>query len=106
MNAFAFQGIEVSGEGRDERLALAGLHFGDGAAVQHRAADDLDVEVPHVQDTPAGLANNRKRLGHEVAQGFALGKTLAELQRFRAKLLVGQLFCRRLEGTDLFDERT
>ena len=47
---------------RDERLALAGLHLGDFAFVQHLAAHDLDVEVAHAERAFAGLAYDRKRL--------------------------------------------
>ena len=38
VDATSEQGIEIDGEGGDERLAFTGAHFGDGAAVQGDAA--------------------------------------------------------------------
>ena len=60
VDALAFERVQVGGQGGDERLAFAGLHLGDLAAVEHRAADQLHVEVPHVQHAPAGLADDRE----------------------------------------------
>ena len=39
-----------------QRLAFARLHFGDRTIEQGNAADDLDVEMPHLQRAPAGFA--------------------------------------------------
>ena len=50
VDALARKRIEVAGQRGDERLALAGLHLGDHAAMKGDAADDLDVEVTHAQD--------------------------------------------------------
>ena len=61
VDALAGERVQVGRQRRDERLAFAGLHLGDAAAVQHHAADELDVEVPHVQHAPAGLADHRER---------------------------------------------
>ncbi len=62
MNALAVESVEVRGECRNERLAFAGLHLGDPAAMQHDAADELHIEVPHVQHTAAALADYREGL--------------------------------------------
>ena len=43
-----------------ERLALAGLHLGDVAAVEDHAADELHVEVAHAHRAPPGLADERE----------------------------------------------
>ena len=40
-----------------QRLALAGAHLGDGAAVQHHAADQLDVEMALAEGALGGLAS-------------------------------------------------
>ena len=45
VHALAGEPVEVGGQGRHEGLALAGLHLGDPAEVQRRAAHQLDVEV-------------------------------------------------------------
>ncbi len=82
VDAFAFQGVQVGRQRRHQRLALAGLHLGDGAAVKNRPADDLDVEMPHVQHPAAGLADDGECLGHEIVQRLALGQALAEFRLF------------------------
>ena len=45
VHALAGQGVEVGRQRRDEGLALTGLHLGDLALMQRRAAHELDVEV-------------------------------------------------------------
>ena len=55
--------VEVGGQRGDEGLALAGLHLGDAALVQHDAADELHVVVPHVQHAAPGLAHDGEGLG-------------------------------------------
>ena len=70
VNAVTGERVEVAGEGGDEGLAFAGLHFGDLALVQHHAADQLHVEVAHLHGAPAGLADNRKGFGKQLFQGI------------------------------------
>ena len=48
VDALAGQCVEIDGEGGDEGFTLAGGHLGDFAAVEHDAADELDVVVDHV----------------------------------------------------------
>ena len=86
VDALACERIQVGGQGRHERLALAGLHLGDPALVQHRAADQLDVEVAHVEHAPSGLADDGERFRQEVVERLALGQSLPELDRLRAQL--------------------
>ena len=69
------------------------------------AADELHVEVPHVQHAAAGLAHDGERLGQQVVERLAVGDARAELGRLGAQLLVGQRLDRRLERVDLLDER-
>ena len=88
MDAFALERIQIGGERGDQRLAFAGLHLGDGAAVQHRAADQLHVEMPHVEHAAAGLADDGEGLGHQVVERLALREPLAEFCRLGAKLLI------------------
>ena len=47
-------------------------------AVEGEAADELDVEVPHVQHAASRLAHHREGLGEDVVQGLALGQALPE----------------------------
>ena len=68
VHALAVERIEVGRQRGDERLAFAGLHLGDPPAVQHHAADELHVEVPHVEHAPAGLAHDGERFGQQVVE--------------------------------------
>ena len=83
MHALAGQRIEVGGQRRDERLALAGAHFRDLAVVQRDAADQLDVEMAHRQRPLAGLADDGERLGQHVVERLAVGDALLELGGLR-----------------------
>ena len=68
VHALAVQRVEIGGQGGDQRLALAGDHLGDVAAVQDHPAHELHVEVPHVEEPPARLAAGRERLGQQVVE--------------------------------------
>ncbi len=74
-------------------MALARLHLGDLALVQHDAAHELAVERDHVPrervaahllgraDEPAaGVLHKRERLGQQLVERLALGKTFLELR--------------------------
>ena len=106
VNALAGQRVEVGRQRRDQRLAFARLHLGDAPGVEHVAADELHVEVPHVERTTAGLAHDGKRLGQQVVERGAAGKPLAELGGLLPELAVGEARNRRLEGVDGLDNRT
>jgi hypothetical protein len=74
VHALAGQGIEVHRQRGHQGLALAGAHLGDLAVVQGHAADQLHVEVAHLEDALAGLAHRGKGFGQQVVQGLALGQ--------------------------------
>ena len=48
VNAASAEGIQKSGQGRDQRFAFAGGHFGNLTRVEHHAANQLHVVVDHV----------------------------------------------------------
>ena len=73
VNALAFERVQIGGQSRDERLAFARLHLGDRPVVQDHAADQLDVEVPHVEHAAASLADDGKGLVEEVVDRGAFG---------------------------------
>ena len=75
MDALALEGVEIAGQGGDEGLALAGLHLGDPALVEHQRAEDLHREVLHLQHAPAGLPAGGKGLGEDILEGLAGGET-------------------------------
>ena len=104
VDPLAGEGIEIGGEGRDQRLAFAGLHLRDLAAVQHHAADQLHVEVPHVQRAAAGLADDGEGLGQQVVERLSLPEARPEFVCLGAQLFVRERFDGRLERVDLDNE--
>ena len=68
VDALAFERVEVRRQRRDERLAFAGLHLGDLAAVEDDAADELHVEVPHVQHAAAGFPHDGEGFGNQFVE--------------------------------------
>ena len=86
------------------RFALAGPHLRDRAVVEDHAADQLDVEVAHLQHPLAGLAHGGERLGQERVERLALGVAAAELLGLGTQLGVAQLLVRGLEGVDLLHD--
>ena len=77
VDALAGERVEVGGQRGDQRLAFAGLHLGDLAAVEDHAADQLDVEVPHVQRAAARLADDGEGLGQQVVERLARRRAAA-----------------------------
>ena len=106
VHALALERVQVGGQRRDERLAFAGLHLGDGPVVQDDAADELHVVVPHLQDAAAGLAHDGKRFGQQVVQRFALRDALLEDGGLTPQFLVGERSDLALEAVDAVDNRT
>ena len=90
VDAFAFERVQVCRQRRDQRLAFAGLHLGDLAGVQHHAADQLHVEVPHVQHALASFAYHRERFDEKVVYRLTGGDTRTELLGLIPELFVGE----------------
>ena len=103
MHALAGERVEDDGERGGERLALAGLHLGDVAAVQDHAADQLHVEVAHPHRALADLADDRERLGQQVVEGLALAAPARAAREALAQLLVGLELELGLEAADRGD---
>ena len=76
------------------------------APVQHHAAHQLDVEVPHVQHASPGLADHGERFRQQIVERSAVGDALPELDGLGAELFVGERLNGRLERVDFRDERT
>ena len=105
VHALAVEGVEVGREGRDQGLALTGLHLGDVAEVQRRAAHDLDVVVPLADDPLRGLAHRGEGLGHQVVEGLALLEPGLELGGHALQLGVAHLDEVVLDGVDRLGDR-
>ncbi len=99
VHATARERVQVRGEGRDEGLALTGLHLRDPAEVQGGTAHDLHVEVPLTEGALARLADRRERLGEEVVEVLLLLVVVVDLVELfpprggeRTQLVVGARF--------------
>ena len=104
VDAAALQGVQVHGHGRDEGLALAGLHLGDPAEVQRHAAHQLDVEGALAEHPPGGLPDHREGLDQEVVEGLALVEALPELDRLVAEGVVVEALHLLFERVDERDQ--
>jgi hypothetical protein len=101
VHALAGERVEIGRERGDQRLALAGLHLGDLAVVEHHAADQLHVEVAHAQRALGSLAHHRERLGQQLVEArAALGVALLQLLGLAAQLGIGQPLHVGLERVD------
>ena len=120
VNTAASQRIEVAGKGGDEGFAFTGFHFGDLALVEHRAADQLHIEVAHADDAAASFADHGEGFGQEIVEGsFFCGVNLLtvgepferfldaglELGRLPLELVIGQALDRIIEAVDLGEGR-
>ena len=106
VHAISRQRIEKCGQRRDERFSFAGAHFGDLAVVQRNAANELHVEMPHVQRALAGLADDGKSLRQNRIKRFAARDACLERCGFFAQRIVGKRADRGLERVDLRDRLT
>src|SRR5579884_2867817 len=105
VRAPARERVQVKREGRHQRLALAGLHLGDLALVEHDAADHLHVVVAKPDRPPRRLAHRGKRVRQEVVEGLARGEPLPERGRPLRERLGRQRRVLGLERGDLLDDR-
>ncbi len=100
MHALAGQGVEVDRQGGGQRLALAGAHLGDLAVVQRDPAHQLDVEVAHLHDALARLADHGKGLGQQRVERFTRRQALAERLGLGFELVVAKRLELRLQRID------
>ena len=103
VHAFAGQRVQVDRAGRDKGFALARLHLGDHAAVQHHAADTLDVEVTHVEHAPARFTHHAEGFGEQVIERLTVVDALLEVGGARAQIFVGEREVLRLQLADAGD---
>ena len=79
VDALAFEGIQIHGHGRGERLALARLHLSDLPFVQDDAAHDLHVEGAHSECTLRDFPHHGEGLGQQLVEGLPSCEPLAKL---------------------------
>ncbi len=85
---------------RDRRLASAFAHF----AVQDDAADQLHVEVAHVEEAAAGLADHGEGFDEQVVEGRALGQFFLEFDGFGGQIDIGKLLDGWFQVVDCGDD--
>ena len=100
MHALAGERIQVDRQRGDQGLALAGLHLGDLAVVQHHAADQLHVEMPLPEGAAAGLADHGEGFRQQVVQRRAVGQAGAEFRGLGGQGLVRQRLHAVFQGVD------
>src|ERR1700676_629688 len=122
VHAASGERIEASGKGGDERLAFTRFHFRDFAFVEHHAADELHIEMTHVQKAAASFANQREsgrdgrleRAAKLLFVGVLFGRIGVlelflnlrfQLRKARFQLFVGERFGFRFARVDGGDER-
>ena len=97
VHALAGQRVQVDGQRGHQRLALAGAHLGDLAVVQHHAADQLHVEMAHLQRALAAFAHHGEGLGQQLVERSPPATRLTKFVGLGAQLVVGQGFERSFE---------
>ena len=95
--------VQIDSQGSGQGLALAGLHLGNLAFVQHDAADQLHVEVAHAQHPPGRLAANGERFRQQVVQRLARSVPFDEFRGLGLQVLVGHGLHLAGPGVDLVD---
>jgi hypothetical protein len=105
MHALAGERVQVNGQRRDQRLAFAGLHFGNRAFVQHHAAEQLHVEMALAEGALSGFAHGGEGGDEKVVEGGACGDLLAEFLGAPAQFFVAELLKLGLERIDRIDQR-
>ena len=66
--------------------------------VQHHAADQLDVEMAHVEDAASGFADHREGFDQKVVERGALGDSLFEFNGFGGQIDIRELAQLRAPG--------
>src|SRR5262249_50932286 len=101
MDATARDRVEIYRKRRNQRLAFAGLHFGDLALMQDHAADQLNVEMALTERALRSLPDGGEGGNQYVVERGAMGDLLLELLGTRLQRVVGKRFQLCLEGIDL-----
>ncbi len=105
MYAFAGQGIQISRQRRDQRLAFTGTHLRDTPLMENDTADDLDPEMPKPKHPHRCLPHYRKCLRQHVVQRLAIGEPCLKFSRLILQFTVRQLLHHRLKRLNLIHDR-
>jgi hypothetical protein len=72
--------------------------------VERDAADELNIEMPHVQHTPAAFAAHGKGFYKDIVETGAVGDALLKILSFGRKFLIRELLHARLQVVDCRDD--
>ena len=72
VGSLAGKGIEIHGQGGDERLPLTGSHLCDLPLMEDQSTHQLDIVVSHVEDSAACLSDRGEGGNHDRFQGGAI----------------------------------
>ena len=70
----ASEGVQIARQGSDQGITFTGLHFGDAPGMEHHAANQLHVEMAHVENAPAGFPHDGESFNQKVVDRSALGQ--------------------------------
>ena len=90
VDALSGESVQINGGRGDERLALAGAHFGDRAFVQHQPAHELDIEVTLLERPLGGFTHGGEGWRNEIVERLAGFEFGPEFFRLGAQLIVAQ----------------
>ncbi len=90
VNAFPFECIQIDRQGGHEGFPFAGLHFSNAASMENHAADQLHIEMAHVQLAAGHFTTDREGLRQDVVQGLPGLKALLELLGLVREGLIGE----------------
>ena len=91
------QCIKIKRHGGDKGFSFAGLHLGNGAVVQHDAADELNIIGPFAQNASCSFPGNGKGLKKQISQGLSLGNPLLEFNGLSGNCRIIELLNLRLQ---------
>ena len=94
------QRIQIGRQRCHQGLTFAGTHLGNLAGVQNHAANQLHVEMAHIEHALSRFAHHGKGLGQQAVQHLALGQPRLELRGLGAQRLVRQRGNCRLQHID------
>ena len=103
MNALASKRVQIGRQRCNQRLAFTGFHFRDAALMQGDAADQLHVEMAHLEGALARLAPYGECLGQKGVQALPVFDTLLEFGGFELEFFVGEVRNRGLQFVDRDD---
>ncbi len=97
MSPLAGERFQIHRQRGCQCFSFARLHLGNRSIVHGDAAQELHVEMAHVQRPPSRLAHQRKSLGQQLPQGLAATGPVFQRQAAFAQLAVGKFEQFRLE---------